>query len=384
MTFKRKAPTILIITVIIAVLSISIVSSRISTNLVTAAEEGQFSIMSNIVRSKIKNAEDRAAARTEIISMSPEVKAAFAARDRDKLYAITKDIYRVQAEKYGINQAHFHEAPAVSFLRINKPEVFGDDISSFRQIVVDVNRNLMLRKGVNVTRSGPAVMAVLPMTDKDGKPIGSFEMGSDFGPILDDLKTTYGFEMALFIDEKLLHNVMDFVGAEVFNDRNRLGKYLKFYSTHAELLRQLINEKDILISEDSHYLRDASGIPYGVLLQPLYDYAGKQIGVIMTANNFSATRAAAGQAFIWQSLLALSAIVLLAGIIIIVLRGLLLQPLALISERLNILLFTSERPRPIIDQAYLCEELQELLTIYEKLRRLRKKSETHNTPPRAD
>jgi hypothetical protein len=376
MKFKHSAPAILIITVIIAVASISFVSNQISESLVAAAEEGQFNMMGIITRSKLKNAEERAAARAEIIALSPDVKAAFAERDRAKLLALTQDIYRVQSDKYGINQAQFHLAPAISFLRINKAEVFGDDISSFRQMVVDVNRNLMIKKGVNVTRSGTAILAVVPMTDAQGKHTGSFEMGSDFSPILDDLKASYNFELGLFIDEKLLHDIMDFVGGDLFNEKNRVGKYLKVYSTHSTLLRQLVSEKDINISEDSHYLRTVTGIPYGVLLQPVYDYAGKQIGVIATANNFSATRAAAGESIIWQALLAISAIILLAGIIIVVIRGLLLQPLGIINDRLDAVISSNECPRPIVDQEYLCDELQQLLNNYEALRKIRRSSET--------
>ncbi len=62
-------------------------------------------------------------------------------------------------------------------------------------------------------------------------------------------------------------------------------------------------------------------MPYGVLLVPLRDGAGDPLGVIAVARDFSGSRAAAGQSLVWQICLAVFAIVLLAGVIIVVVRG---------------------------------------------------------------
>jgi hypothetical protein len=367
MKFRHSAPAVLIVAVVIAVTVISVVSNRISSQMTASSEEGQFTMMAQIMQSQLGSAENHAVGSAEMMAAMPNVKAAFAAKDRDQLLAITQDIFRVQHEKYGFTQAQFHESPAVSFLRVHNPKKFGEDLSGYRQMVVDVNRNHSIRKGIEVTTSGVGIFGTLPMTDAAGAPIGSFEMAVEFGPVLDELKLRYGFELAVFIDEKILHEVATSLKGDILNDQNRVGKYIKFYSTHSELIKGLVSDADINITEDTHYLREAVGVPYGVLLQPVYNYAHKQIGVVAITSNFSATRSAAGQALVWQSLLAFVVVILLIGTILIVVRGLLLKPLDMLSGHLTAL-YEGDYGQHIDDADVLCGEMQQLAESYEQLR----------------
>ncbi len=367
MKFRRSAPALLIIMVFVAITIISIVSNKIASQMNSSFEDKQFAMMAQIMQSKLGSAENKAINSAEIIAAMPAVKAAFAAKDRDQLLAIMQDVFRIQHEKYGFSQAQFHALPSSSFLRVHNPKKFGEDLSSYRQIVVDVNRNVAIRKGVEVTTSGMGIFGTLPMTDAEGKHTGSFEMAIEFGSLLDELKAGYGFELAVFVDEKILREVATSLSGDILNEQNRVGKHIKFYTTHAELLRSLVTDNDITISEDTQYIRAAVGVPYGVLLQPLYNYAHKQIGVIAITSDFSATHSAAGQAIVWQSLLAIIAIIILTGIILVVVRGLLLQPLAMLNERFNALV-TGDCNQIMEDSDKLCEEMQQLSENYELIR----------------
>ena len=374
MKFRHSAPSVLIIMIAIAVTLLSIVSNRISSEMTASSEEGQFAMMAEIMQSKIENAENYALSSAEMMAAMPNVKAAFAAKDRDQLLSITQDIFRIQHDKYGFSQAQFHESPAVSFLRVHNPKKFGEDLSGYRQMVVDVNRNNSIRKGIEVTTSGVGIFGTLPMTDAAGAPTGSFEMAIEFGPLLDELKLAYSFELAVFIDEKILHEVATSLKGDILNDQNRVGKYIKFYSTHSELYKSLVTDADINITEDSHYIRDAGGIPYGVLLHPVYNYAHKQIGVVAVSSNFSATRSAAGQALVWQSLLAIVIVILLIGVVLIVIRGLLLKPVEMLSDCFSALV-EGNHDKMIEDPETLCDELQKLADSYEQLRQQNKQGD---------
>jgi len=367
MKFRHSAPAALIIAVVLAIVTISIVSNLISANMTLSAEKGQFVMMAEIMQSKMKEAESKAVGSAEMIAAMPSVKAAFAAQDREQLLAITQDIFRIQKEKYGFTQAQFHSLPSTSFLRVHNPKKFGEDLSSYRQMVVDVNRNVAIRKGIEVTTSGIGIFGTVPMTDAAGAHTGSFEMALEFGPLLDALKAAYGFELAVYIDEKTLREVATSLTGDILNEQNRVGKYITFYSTHAELLRSLVTAGDISVSEDVHYIRETTGVPYGVLLQPLYNYAHKQIGVVAVSSNFSATRSAEGQALVWQTLLALISIILLIGVILIVIRGVLLHPLRMLSDRLGALA-QGDSSQGIEGADSLCEEMRQLTASYEQLR----------------
>jgi hypothetical protein len=74
--------------------------------------------------------------------------------------------------------------------------------------------------------------------------------------------------------------------------------------------------------------QSADGRPYGVVLVPIRNFAGDPMGFVAVAKDFSASRAAAGRSLVLQALLALFVIVALSGVILIVVRGLLLEPLA--------------------------------------------------------
>lgn len=367
MKFRRSAPAVLIGAALSVVLIISVVSSLISRQMTASFQEAQFELMGRVVTSALATAESQAVAGAEWMAALPQVRKAFAARNREELLGITREAFELQRDKYGLSQAQFHLPDIKSFLRVHNPSKFGEDLSSYRQIVVEVNETRAIRRGIEITTSGVGIFGTVPMVDLAGRHNGSFETALEFGPLLDALKKTYGFELAVYIDEKALRATTTSLGGDVLSERNRVGKYVMFHATHPDLLRGVVQESDIGIVEESHYVRDAVGSPYGVLLLPVYNFAKKQIGVVAVAQNFGAMQSAGGNAVLWQVLLGLVSAVLLTGFILVTLRGLLLQPLAALVERFSALARgeSSETPAP---QGPLCDELQALADSYEPLR----------------
>jgi hypothetical protein len=321
----------LIAAVVVVVALVTFASNLISHRMAAQFEDAQFSLMGEILRSQLRRAESRAISAAELVAAIPSVRQAFAARDRDALLALTRPAFEIQKEKYGISQAQFHLAPAVSFLRVHNPAKFGEDLAFYRNLVVEVNRTQAIRKGTEVTTSGIGIFGTLPVLDLAGSPVGSFEMAYDFGPQLDELKNEYGFELGLFVEEKILRETATSLSAEIYNDQNRFGSHVSFASTHPVLIRELLRSGDLEVREEVRHLRTSAGVSYGLLLQPVYDYAGRQFGVVAVAKSFAATRSADGQALVWQTLVGVFAAVLLIGAITTVVRGLLLRPLAVLS-----------------------------------------------------
>lgn len=369
MTFRRSAPAILVTTVVVVVALVSVVSNVISHRMAAAFEDAQFSLMGEILRSQLRRAESRAIASAELVAAIPSVREAFAARDRETLLALTQPAFLIQKEKYGISQAQFHLAPAVSFLRVHNPPKFGEDLASYRNIVIEVNRTQAIRKGTEITTSGIGIFGTLPMVDAAGTASGSFEMAYDFGPQLDELKNEYGFELGFFVEEKALRATATSLTEEVYNDQNRFGNHISFHTTHAALLRELVTGGDLDIREEARLLRASGGVPYGVLLEPAYDYAGRQYGVIAVARSFAATRSADGQAKVWQTLLGIFAAVVLIGGVLTVVRGLLLRPLTALGATLGAAADAGAAADPIVAPEAACSEVFELAAQAERLRR---------------
>lgn len=111
-----------------------------------------------------------------------EIRDAFAARDRESLLASTQAPCQTQHNKYGLDQLQFVGADTVSCLRVYKPDAFGDDLSTFRPIVVAVNQAHTVQKGNSPSRSGPPLTGVVPMADAAGLNVGLVEFGLDSGP----------------------------------------------------------------------------------------------------------------------------------------------------------------------------------------------------------
>jgi methyl-accepting chemotaxis protein len=374
MKFRRSAPLVLISAIALVVVLASIISGLLFTKMISSVEAKQFSLMHSIIAFNLKGAEDRALARAAMIADLPKARALFAAQDRAGLLAEYSKMFTDQKDKYGVDQAQFHTLPATSFLRLNAPAEFGDDLSKFRPIVVAVNRDQIARSGFAVARSGPAIFGVVPMFDPQEKHIGSFEVGIAFDDLLDNLKNAYNLEMAVFIDETSLHEFAKGVDPAIFSEQNRVGKYIRFHATSAAVFQSLVSDKDLSTTENTQFTREVLGVTYGVVLVPLRNGAGDVIGMVAATSDFSTSRSSRGRAFVWQALIGLFSIVLLAGVALILIRGTLLRPLEVINSRFATLSTAEESPE-IPEPENLCDELKGLARQYEELR-IAKKKET--------
>lgn len=368
MRFRRSAPSLLIGSVVVVVALMAALTHRLTSGMTQAVEEGQFALMRSIVTSSLDGASSRALARADMVAQLPSVQAALAARDRPRLLAETADMFRAQHDRFGVDQMQFHLAPAMSFLRLHLPAQHSDDLASFRPMVVAVNQSQTPRSGLAIARAGPAIFGVVPVRDPQGHHVGSFEVGIEFGSVLDAMKSTFGLDAVVFIEERPLRTIATNLGGDVLNEQNRVGRYIKFHATNWALMQRVVDAPSLAsVNEPTQYTRDALGVPYGVLLVPLRNSAGQPMGVIAVARDFSGSRAAEGRSLVWQCLLAVFAIVLLAGAILVVLRGVLLRPLAGLSERFAALA-SGDRSQGVEDADGLCDELRDLAAQHEKLR----------------
>ena len=336
MSFRTSATLVLVLTAGVVVGALGYMTHRLAAGLTEEVEAGQFELMQSILESAISGAESKALARAEIIAALPTAKAGVAAQDRAKLLAEFGPMFKVQNEKYGVDQAQFHTPPAISLLRLNAPDRFGDDLSKFRPMVATANRDHKTTKGLGIARSGPGIFGVAPITDDTGKHIGTFEFGLEYGALLDQTKASFGLELAAYFEEKPLKEFATGVDPAKLSDQNRVGRFIRWHATNTELLAPLAGDADIsVVNEPVTYVRNAGGVPYGVLLYPMKNGAGDGIGVLVVARDFSASRGAAGRSLVWEIAYAVFAIVILSGMAIIVVRGGVLRPVTVLDARLE-------------------------------------------------
>jgi hypothetical protein len=365
--FRRSGPALLITSAVLVICAITAIAHLLTNRLLQSAHEGDYKLMQQVFSDTLGDSADEVTGRAEAVAAMPEVRAALAARDRPRLLAATQRMWEVQEQKYDLDAAQFHVPPGVSFLRLHKPEAFGDDQTSYRPMLAEVHQGKVVKRGLAITRAGPFVYGIVPVLDEGGKFVGTFEMGLDFAPELDKVKQSFGLESVLFFDEKLLREIAKDVPAEVLSPKNQVGRFIRFYTTNPTLAGALVGDKDIDVTEPRAYERELARTTWGVQLMPVYGYGSKQIGVVAMATDFGEDKRLARRALVWEILAALFGVVFMTGIILVVVRGVVLAPIAALGERMRALADGQEAPPADRVDRY-CDELRPLAESYERLR----------------
>jgi len=122
-----------------------------------------------------------------LVAEMPTVGGLFAKGDRTRLYAEFSQSFQSLKTRFNLFQFQFHTPPAMSFLRMNEPQKFGDDLSTFRRTVLSVNTDKKGVRGLETGRTGLGLRGVEPIFFKE-KHYGSVEFGGDLLPVLENIK----------------------------------------------------------------------------------------------------------------------------------------------------------------------------------------------------
>ncbi|MEJ2676956.1 MAG: cache domain-containing protein [Acidihalobacter sp.] len=198
----------------------------------------------------------------------PPVAQALAEGNRSALEALTMPIYQQFSKQYAVRQFQFHVPPATSFLRLHKPQKFGDDLSSFRKLVVDANANDKAYSGLERGIAGLSIRGIAPIA-YDGKHVGSVEFGFSFGkPFFGEFKQVYHADAGLYVPAA---NGGMSVYASTLGDAKVLNakEFAAAMKGQVVYLTDQVDGKTLGIY--ARTVKDVSGQPLGVLvLRPRY------------------------------------------------------------------------------------------------------------------
>lgn len=127
---------------------------------------------------------------------------------RNQLYKTLQPGWQKLRSDYSFRQLHFHFAPgAVSFLRMHRPEKFGDRLDDLRFTVVHANKTKKPVAGLEIGRALAGIRGVVPVFYKDKKTqqkthVGCVEAGTSFITILSLLKKQHNTDIAILLREK--------------------------------------------------------------------------------------------------------------------------------------------------------------------------------------
>ncbi|BCS89063.1 methyl-accepting chemotaxis protein [Pseudodesulfovibrio sediminis] len=192
-------------------------------------------------------------------------------------------------------KAHFHLPTARSLVRVWRDKQakksgkwvdISDDLSSFRNTVIDVNKTRQAIKGIEPGRGGFTIRGLAPVTNAAGKHLGSVEVLIGFAGILKSMETSGQLKTLLYMDADLLPITTKL--QDKTKNPVRANKYVLVYGQKNTAIQELTSE-DILargMKDTTISIIDKTAI--GSF--PVKDYRGKVIGTIVLSMDISSQR----------------------------------------------------------------------------------------------
>lgn len=225
--------------------------------------------LNNVLESAFKNL----SLTVYTIATDPVVTKLFAEGDREGLSNALVPYYKNIKDEYEIKQFQFHSPPATSFLRLHKPEKFGDDLSSFRATVIETNKTKKPITGLEVGRGGPGLRVVYPVFN-NGNHIGSVEFGGSINNIVKQTADLYDMQYSIGIYDEVFKKARRFDTAESDVIVNNVVYYMHSSDAMPYFLKNSKNGN-----------AEYEGDSYRTYLVKLKDFTGATVGELMLVMN---------------------------------------------------------------------------------------------------
>ncbi|UTC66988.1 MULTISPECIES: methyl-accepting chemotaxis protein [unclassified Treponema] len=258
----------------------------------------------------------------DTISKNDQIIEAFAERDRVTLTELTSPLFVEMKHKYRAKQLHFHTAPAISFLRVQNPKKFGDDLSSFRQTVLKTNSEKKEIYGLEMGVSDLGFRVVKPLFNKANKHIGSVEYGgaidNEFIKEFTESSTSdvlYG-GLQVSVYAHTLENEYKIMGSNFESD----------IAENCESIMEKFNYNENFIN-----IEGINAAAY----YPLYDFSGDKIGFVKFLYSVESIQKSQANFFLKTTVILLFIFILFVITIIIFTKIFIIRPVNKVIDKLK-------------------------------------------------
>ncbi len=208
---------------------------------------------------------------TRFVNHHEQVMQAFADRDRERLYELCAPVLQeFSAENKFFHAMDFNFPNGTVFLRVQKPEIFGDNILKTREIIADVHKHRKQASGFDIGKHGAIFWVAEPIFHND-EYIGAVEFGIEAKQLEKALAKTLNIDVSSVLKAKAWQKAV--LIKEGFQD---VGEYVLM--THGKsLFDQVSDEVDfssfhdqqVVLNGKEHILHTCAFLP---------DYKGENIG----------------------------------------------------------------------------------------------------------
>ena len=257
--------------------------------------------------------------------------------DRQRLLSAVKDLYVSNRARYGITHFYFIDKEGTCYLRVHKPEQFGDTIA--RETFQRARATGATASGIELGKTAFALRVVTPYV-REGRVIGYVEMGEEIDHFDTLVKQDTGVDVAVLVDKRFLKEA-EYRGvrraAAQPDDWDDLPDYALVSSTVRD--RKLVAESlppaaARLIDEPAYLGTVTSGqhrLAKGAF--PLRDSARNQVGVVLVLTDVTEQVSAEQMALVTLVLVALVTLLLTFGAAAWFLRSQIIGPLVALSDQ---------------------------------------------------
>jgi len=166
--------------------------------LIRAEEEREIFRYHNLFVQDVRDKEGLVLSLAATIAEDVAAQHLLALRDRAELYDHMISTFVRLRKDFHIEQIHFHVPPGVSFLRVHKPEMYGDVLTQERKMVVDALNDKQPKSGIEQGRTGYGIRAVVPIFYAR-ELAGTVEVSYSFGaPFLFTLHKRWGMDLTFY------------------------------------------------------------------------------------------------------------------------------------------------------------------------------------------
>ena len=181
-------------------LSFTGIYKKVLTNLleeqIIREERSRGNLISLSIREVITEKLNDTEISVKTIAKIPSVQRFFYNRNRQGLLEMLEESYSQVSKE--VKQFQFHLPDSTSFLRLHKPEKFGDSLADFRFTVNKANEEKTIVKGIEQGVAGYGMRVVVPVS-YNGNHIGTVEYGFSFGEVfLEKIKKMYGGDLTIY------------------------------------------------------------------------------------------------------------------------------------------------------------------------------------------
>jgi len=208
---------------------------------------------------------------------------------RKRLYTLVEQPWKYASKKFDIRHFHFHlGSGAISYLRIHKPNKFGDRLDSLRFLIVDTNAEQLPKSGFETGRASSGLRSTVPIFawDKELNKevyVGALEVSTSYNKMIETIEKNIHIQTSVLLNREHIEQTVwdEFMDGQYDNNNingcdcmleagsnSKQKLFLEHIAKKTNFNLQILNaDKQVkVLSYNNRY--------YAVTFHPLRDYQG--------------------------------------------------------------------------------------------------------------